>query len=70
MDTRAVSVDGRLLCTSSHLLVGDRVHTTCDAKLLFVGPDGVLTPERVQELTDGWLVAPLSVRDWVVARDV
>jgi len=65
VDTRGVEVDGRLLCTTSHLLVGDRVHTICHAKLLFVGPEGVLPAERAKELTDGWLVEPLPVTDWV-----
>jgi acyl-CoA thioesterase FadM len=66
IDTRAVQVAGRLLEVVSHLLVGDRVHARNDTKLIFVGRDGVLAPERAAELADGLLAEPLEVVSWRV----
>lgn len=67
-DTRAVRVDGRLLCFEGHLLVGDRVHARGEARLLFVGRGGVLPPEQVPPLVERFLVPPLPVTDWTVAQ--
>jgi acyl-CoA thioesterase FadM len=66
VDTRAVAVDGRLLCFEGHLVVGDRVHARGDAKLIFLGPDGVLAPDRVAAACEGLLADRLPVEDWTV----
>ncbi|MEQ1567864.1 MAG: acyl-CoA thioesterase [Myxococcota bacterium] len=68
VDTRAVAVEGRLLRFEGHLLVGDRVHARGEAKLIFVGPDGVLPAAEVEAACAGLLGEPLSVRDWVAIR--
>ncbi|MCA9567784.1 MAG: acyl-CoA thioesterase [Myxococcales bacterium] len=64
LDTRATAVDGRLLTLEGHILVGDRVHTKITARLLFVGPDGVLPGESVADLAAPVLTEPLAVQDW------
>lgn len=66
IDTRAVGVEGRFLVVESHILVGDRVHTRGVAKLLFVGPDGVLGAEEVDALGEEVRTAALVVEDWRV----
>lgn len=66
VDTRAVAIDGRLLRVDHHLLVGDRVHTVVEVKLLLVGPEGVLSAERVAESCRDLLVPALVVEDWIV----
>lgn len=66
LDTRAVAIEGRLLCVTHHLLVGDRVHTAIELKLLLVGRDGVLSAERVEAACRDLLVPALVVKDWVV----
>ena len=68
LDTRATGVDGRLLTFSHHLLVGDQVRARGEAKLIFVGPDGVIDPERVPALCEDLLADPLSVEGWRVDR--
>lgn len=69
IDTRPVAVDGRFLTLQQWFLVGDRAHTRVDVKLLFVGPDGVLSPEAVTALIQPIVQEPLAVVDWrVVAR--
>lgn len=67
IDTRAIAVAGRLLEVQSLVLVGDRVHTTCDVKLIFIGAGGVLSPDAAANLCAGLLTAPLQVRDWRVS---
>lgn len=70
VDTRAVAIEGRLLRFESHLIRGDVVHTLGEAKLIFVGEGGVLSPERVEALCGDLLVEPLPVEGWkVVGRD-
>lgn len=64
IDTRATHVEGRLLVCESYLVVGDRVHAHSEAKLIFIGEDGVLSPERTAELCDDFLTEPLGVQDW------
>ncbi|MAQ14948.1 MAG: hypothetical protein CMN30_09150 [Sandaracinus sp.] len=66
IETRGVGVDGRLLMLQSHFLVGDRVHTLVESKLLFVGKDGVLPPEDVPALCEPFLTEPLPVEAWRV----
>ena len=66
VDTRAVAVEGRLLRFAQHLLVGDRVHTLDEVRLLFVGPQGVVGADRVAGLCEGLLAEPLPVEDWRV----
>jgi acyl-CoA thioesterase FadM len=66
IDTRAVGIEGRFLILESHLLVRDRVHTRGVAKLLFVGPDGVLPAEAVEALARDVLDTPLEVEAWRV----
>lgn len=64
IDTRALRVEGRFLHLQSHVIVGDTVHTKADVKLLFVGPDGVATPEQVEEHTAWCTSEPLAVENW------
>ena len=66
IDSRAVGVTGRLLDVQSTLVVGDRVHAQCDVKLIFIGKDGVLSPEAAAELGIGLLTEAMVVRDWRV----
>lgn len=66
IDSRAIAVSGRLLELQSLLLVGDRVHTQCDVKLIFIGKDGVLSADAVNDLCAGLTIDPLDVRDWRV----
>lgn len=66
IDTRAVRMEGRLLAFESLLLVGDRVHAKGEAKLIFIGQDGVLSADDARPLCEGYLVEPLSVEDWRV----
>ncbi|HJK94049.1 MAG TPA: thioesterase family protein [Polyangiaceae bacterium LLY-WYZ-15_(1-7)] len=67
MDTRLVRIDGRLVVFESHLLVGERVHTLCEAKLLVLGEDGVLSPEATREACARWITDPLPVQNWHVS---
>ncbi len=69
VDTRAVALEGRLLVVEGHVLVGDRVHTVGRARLLFVGPNGVLKADEVERHCSGWLVEALPVEDWQVRRE-
>ncbi|MEN0062023.1 MAG: acyl-CoA thioesterase [Myxococcota bacterium] len=64
VDTRPVAVDRRFLHVQHHFLMGDRVHTRVDVKLLFVGPNGVLSPDDVTELVTPILQRPLNVENW------
>jgi acyl-CoA thioesterase FadM len=64
IDTRAVGVVGRLLEVQSHVIVGDRVHTRAEVKLLFLGPEGTLSGEAAARLCAGWIAEPLAVSDW------
>lgn len=66
IDSRAVGVTGRLLELQSLLIVGDRVHTQCDVKLIFIGKEGVLSPDAVEALCAGLCTDPLVVQDWRV----
>jgi acyl-CoA thioesterase FadM len=66
LDTRAVRVEGRLLCFEHHALLGDRVAARGVVKLLFVGAQGVLPPESVPALCEGLLAQPLPITDWRV----
>lgn len=66
IDTRAVALEGRLLAFESYLLVDARVHTKAQAKLIFVGADGVLPASTVERHCARFLTAPLAVEDWRV----
>jgi len=66
IDTRAVRMDGRLLVFESLMIVGDRVHAKGEAKLIFIGADGVLTAEEAGALCEPYLVEPVEVEDWQV----
>ena len=68
LDTRAVRVEGRLLVIEGHVLVGDRVHTLGEVRMIFIGPDGVLKPEAVPPICEGLLTEPLQVEGWRVVR--
>ena len=66
IDSRAVATDGRLLRLEQHVVVGDRVHTRAEVRLIFVGRDGVLSPDEVPPICEGLLVPALPVVDWQV----
>ncbi|NVB40888.1 acyl-CoA thioesterase [Pseudenhygromyxa sp. WMMC2535] len=68
IDTRCVGMDGRLLHMSSLILVGDRVHTRCEVKLIFIGPGGVLSAEEAADSCEGFLSPPAVVEDWRLVR--
>lgn len=69
VDTRATGIDGRLLAVDSHLIVGDRVHAVVYAKLISIGPDGVLDPDATRTLLSSFVTESLGVEDWrVVSR--
>ncbi|MEZ4318370.1 MAG: acyl-CoA thioesterase [Myxococcota bacterium] len=64
IDTRVVSVEGRLMWFEQHILVGDRVHARGESALIFIGPDGVLTPEQLSPHVDDLVESRLVVEDW------
>lgn len=66
LETRAVRVDGRLLWLETHLVVGERVHARVEAALIFVGRDGVLSPERTEAACRAFLTTALDVDGWTV----
>ncbi|MEO0600296.1 MAG: acyl-CoA thioesterase [Myxococcota bacterium] len=69
IDTRPVAVKGRLMHVQHWFVVGDRVHTRIDVMVLFIGPDGVLSPEAVEALITPELQAPLPVEGWQIVRN-
>ena len=69
LDSRLVGIEGRLLLVDGHFLVGDRVHALGRVGLLSVGPDGVLSAEKVAEMAAPYLVEPLRIEDWRVVDD-
>jgi len=66
VDTRPVRIDGRLLVVDHWFVVGDRVHTHIEIKMLFVGRDGVLSADEVKERIGPIVQEPLRVEDWKV----
>jgi acyl-CoA thioesterase FadM len=64
VDTRATGIEGRLFALCSLVIVGDRVHARNDAKLIFIGPAGVLAPEQVAPLCVGLVAGPPPIDDW------
>lgn len=68
IDTRATGFDGRLLQVDSVLRVEDRVHALVYAKLITIGPGGVLSAEAARELASAFVTDPLRVEDWRVAE--
>ena len=66
LDTRATGIEGRLLKVDAHLIVDDRVHAAVYAKLISIGPDGVLSPEAADALLSPFVTDPLPVEDWRV----
>jgi acyl-CoA thioesterase FadM len=64
IDTRAVRMDGRLLVFDALMTVGDRVHARSEAKLIFIGRDGVLSADEAAALGAPYLVEPATVEDW------
>lgn len=66
VDTRVVGIDGRFLQMESWILVGDRAHTRAEVRVLFVGPEGVLSPEQIERIGRPTVVEPLEVVDWTV----
>lgn len=67
LDTRAVALYGRFLVIDHHMLVGDRVHTHNQIKLIFVGEDGVIDAAAAAVLCRGLVTEPLQIEDWHVA---
>jgi acyl-CoA thioesterase FadM len=68
LDTRATGLDGRLLRVDGHLLVDDQVHAAVYAKLICIGPNGVLSPQAAEELLSPFVTDALAVEDWRVIR--
>ncbi len=68
IDTRATGFDGRLLQVDSVLRVEDRVHAVVYAKLITIGPDGVLGADAAQELASAFVADPLRFEDWRIAE--
>jgi len=66
VDTRAVGLDGRLLQLQQLFLVGDRVHARNDVSLIFVGPEGVLSPEDAAAQCAGLTTEALAVDNWTI----
>jgi acyl-CoA thioesterase FadM len=66
IDTRAVALEDRLLHLEQLIVVGDRVHTRGDVRLIFVGPGGVQSHDVLQPLLDGLLAPSRPVADWRV----
>ena len=66
IDTRAIGFDGRLMCIEGHVLVNDRVHAKSEAKLIFIGADGVISAEASQKVNRGQVTEALAVTDWRV----
>ena len=66
IDTSATGFDGRLLVVDSLFRVGDGIHAAVSAKLITIGPKGVLSAEAVRELASCVITAPLRVEDWRV----
>jgi acyl-CoA thioesterase FadM len=66
VETRAISVEGRLLELQSHVLVGADIYAMGEVKLIFIGRGGVLSPAEVDELCADLLIAPLRTANWRV----
>ena len=66
LDTRATGIDGRLLNVDAHLIVGDRVHAAVYAKLISIGPAGVLDADAARMLLSPVVTEPLGIEDWHV----
>jgi len=66
LDTRATGIDGRLIDVDGHLIVGDRVHAVVYAKLISIGPDGVLDADAAHALLSPFVTDALEVEDWRV----
>ena len=66
LDTRATGIDGRLVSIDAHFLVGDRVHAVIHAKLITIGPHGVLDADAVENLFTPFVAPALDVVDWRV----
>ena len=66
LDTRATGLDGRLLTVDGHLVVGDWVHAAVYAKLISIGPDGVLDAEAARALMSSFVTEPLPIENWRV----
>ncbi len=68
IDTRATGFEGRLFQVDSVLRVDDRVHAIVYAKLITIGPEGVLDAEAVRELTAAFITDPLAIQDWRITE--
>ncbi len=67
VDTRVIGTEGRLVRFEQYIVVGDRIHSQCEAGLLPVGPDGVLSPEAVADLAAPLVSTErLPVENWHV----
>jgi acyl-CoA thioesterase FadM len=65
-DTRHVGMEGRLAVFETHFLVGDRVHAKNTAKLILMGPGGVLSAEESARWCEGLAAPALPVDAWRV----
>jgi len=66
IDTRAIGFDGRLLCLEGHMITGDQVRAKTEAKLIFIGPDGVLSAEATEAACREYVTEALPVEAWRV----
>ncbi len=68
IDTRATGFEGRLLLVDSVLRVDEQVHAVVHAKLITIGPSGVLDADDVEALASPMITDPLRVEDWRVTQ--
>lgn len=66
MGVHAPRIDGRLPVFETHLLIGERVHALCEAKLLVLDDKGALSTEATRAACSRWITEPLAVGDWCV----
>ena len=66
IDTRAVGMDGRLLVIEQHIIVDAKIHTRNRVKLLFIGPDGVLSAADTTDLCAKLLSSFFTVDSYAI----
>jgi len=66
MDTRFIGQEDRFALVRTVFFIGDKVHTVCNLKVMFVGPSGVCSADEVTMLLGDLVVDPLPVENWRV----